>query len=113
MTLSFLNIVSLAWYLLGIIETMRTSDCSDKAPETYKLALALVIIFLAFLAFSCICRLVYIILLCFNHALLPNSQQGFLPDAGATEETILAIPTFIYSKDTDQIRPGEDNTCAI
>lgn len=51
MSLSFLNVVSLAWYLLGIVETFRAEDCKERAPDTYKLSLALVIIFLVFLGY--------------------------------------------------------------
>jgi len=116
--LSFLNFLSLAWYLLGIVETMRSNDCEAKAPDTFKLSLALVIIFLVFLGFSCMCRLLYICLVCFHHAMLPpvpQQYQGFfMPNSGASEEVLKEIPTFTYSQ-SDDGNPitSSNNTCAV
>jgi len=116
MALSFLNVLSLAWYLLGIVETMRTSsDCETESPDTYKLALALVIIFLVFLGFSCMCRLLYICLICFHHILLPplpnHHQNVFMRNAGVSEEVLHALPRFAFEGETQM--PDRDPTCAI
>jgi hypothetical protein len=115
MSLSFLNVVSLVWYLLGIVETLRTEDCEDKAPDTYKLSLALVIIFLVFLGLSCLCRLLYICLICFHHICFPpppnHNANLLLANAGASEEVLEALPRFVFGAQTQM--PEEDLVCAI
>jgi len=121
MSLSFLNVVSLAWYLLGIVETMRSEDCEVKAPDTYKLSLALVIIFLVFLGFSCMCRLLYICLICFHHILIPpmpnNHPTLFLQNAGASEEVLNALldSRFVFEGETQiaLARADPEPVCAI
>jgi len=108
--LYFLNAVSLLWYLLGTFEVFRKNDCGDRAPKTYALSLALVIIFCAFLGFSFMCRILYFCLLLQHHAY--ESQQGENPfdiHNGASESLVSTIPTFTYKQ-----TPGaEADTCTI
>jgi len=110
-----LNILSLLWYPLGMVEIIRSDDCEAKAPNTFKLSLALVIVFLVFLGLSCTCRLLYICL--FHEMLPPVLQEGQIssaPNAGASEDVLqeILLATFVEGSDSNP-PTKQNNACVI
>jgi len=121
--LCILNITAITWYFIGVVEVFRPTDCSDESPTMYKLSLALVVIFLAFLAYSFACRCLFICILCYhrNNPILFREHPEFImhaedvPDPSATPEAILSLTGFKYPAegDSQSFDTERDSTCSI
>lgn len=128
LALSLLNVWTIVWYpaslchhvtsvcryLGGLVEVFRPSNCADDSPAVYRLSLALVCIFIAFVTFSCIARGLFLCFECWyrsHHADLDGA--GVFPNLAASPEVILALPMFRYSQARVHPEKESDNTCSI